>query len=349
MKRLFLLSVALLLMLAACQQPPNESLEPQREWVWWRGVNLAGAEFAVGQNGEGALPGVFGKDFIYPNQDEVTYYKNKGMNLIRLPFRWERLQPTLNGAFNTAELNRLKTFVNGATAKGMNVILDPHNYARYRGGLIGSSAVPNSAFVNFWRRLAAQFKTNDKVMFGLMNEPFDMPTEQWLSAANAAIAGIRALGAPNLILVPGNGYTGAWTWDSNWYGTPNAQVMGGIKDPYNWFMYDVHQYMDSDGSGTTENCVSATIGAERLKAFTAWLRANNKKAILGEFSSGRNALCDRALDAMVSYMENNADVWRGWTYWAGGPWWGDNNTIEPQNGQDKRQMDILEKYLPLPQ
>jgi endoglucanase len=181
-----------------------------------------------------------------------------------------------------------------------------------------------------------------------MNEPFEMKSEQWLRAANAAIAGIRAVGANNLILVPGNGYTGAWTWSSDWYGTPNAQVMLGIRDPNNWYMFDVHQYMDSNGSGTTENCVSTVVGAERLQAFTTWLRANNKKAILGEFSAGRNRRCYQALDNMVKYMENNGDVWRGWTYWAGGPWWGDGNSLEPLNGQDKPQMDVLEKYLPVP-
>jgi endoglucanase len=346
MKKSFLFLLVCLLFTACQQQSQPGDLTAQREWVWWRGVNLASAEFAVGQNGEGALPGVYGRDYIYPNQGEVDYYKNKGMNIIRLPFRWERLQPTLKGPFDATELGRLKTFVNEATAKGMNVILDPHNYARYYGGVIGSPGVPNSAFVNFWRRLAVTFKGNDKVIFGLMNEPFNMPTEQWLSAANAAIGAIRNVGAPNLILVPGNGYTGAWTWDSNWYGTPNAQVMGGIKDPYNWFMYDVHQYMDADGSGTTETCVTATIGAERLKNFTQWLRANNKKAFLGEFSSGRNSVCDQALKNMVQYMEDNADVWRGWTYWAGGPWWGDSNSLDPVNGQDTRQMNVLEQFLP---
>ena len=54
----------------------------------WRGVSLAGAEF-----GEGKLPGIHGQDYIYPASDSVGYYQRKGMNLIRLPFLWERLQP----------------------------------------------------------------------------------------------------------------------------------------------------------------------------------------------------------------------------------------------------------------
>jgi endoglucanase len=271
MRRLFLIG-SLVLFLAACQQTgtPEAGLEPQREWVWWRGVSLAGAEFAVDNYGSN-FRGTYGVDYYYPNQGEVDYFKSKGMNTIRLPFQWENLQPTLYGSFNSAELQRLETFVNQTTAKGMNVILDPHNYARYgvkngTVGVIGSAAVPYGAFNNFWARLADRFKENERVFFGLMNEPHDMSTEQWVRAANGAIAAIRRKGAGNLILVPGNGWSGAWTWDSDWYGTPNAEAILQIRDPYNWYMIEVHQYMDSDGSGTTENCISTTIGFYRLAA-----------------------------------------------------------------------------------
>ena len=51
------------------------------------GVNLSGAEF-----GQNILPGTYGTQYTYPTTAEVDYYKGKGMNMIRLPFRWERLQ-----------------------------------------------------------------------------------------------------------------------------------------------------------------------------------------------------------------------------------------------------------------
>ncbi len=62
----------------------------------------------------------------------------------------------------------------------------------------------------------ALFKGNPKMLFGLMNEPHGMPTEQWLGAANAAIQSIRAAGAPQLILVPGNAWIGAHSWGGSW-------------------------------------------------------------------------------------------------------------------------------------
>ena len=64
--------------------------------------------------------------------------------------------------------------------------------------------------------------------------------------------------------------------------TPNAQVMGRVRDPLDHMVYEVHQYFDKDGSGTSTDCVSPEIGAERLKRFTAWLREHKRRALLGE-------------------------------------------------------------------
>lgn len=50
----------------------------------------------------------------------------------------------------------------------------------------------------------------------------------------------------------------------------------------------MHQYLDSDGSGTSPTCVSPTIGAERLQAATQWLQQNNLKGFLGEIGTGSN-------------------------------------------------------------
>ena len=325
-------------------QSPAVTAQDTKQWVWWRGVNLAGAEF-----GATVLPGEVGRNYIYPNPGEVDYFAAKGMNIVRFPVLWERLQRSLYADLDTLEMQRVDAFVQQATGRGVQVILDPHNYARYRGELIGSGAVPSGAFADLWWRLATRYKGNDHVIFGLMNEPHDMPTAQWVGAANSAIAAVRAAGAGNLILVPGNRWSGAWTWrQADEFGESNADAMLKIKDPNNRLWYEAHQYMDRYGSGTEDGCVSETIGSERLKPFTVWLRANGKQGFVGEFASGQNAQCDRALNDMVAYMENNGDVLRGWTYWAAGPWWQPGTSLEPNNGQDARQMAILQPYLPRP-
>lgn len=304
------------------------------------GVNLAGAEFGS------TLPGTFNKDYTYPTRSEVDYFIEKGMNIFRLPFKWERLQHSANADFDTAELARIKNFVDYAASKEAYTVLNPHNYARYYGDVIGSEALAVSIFEDFWQRLASQFKDHPFVIFGLMNEPHGMETELWLADANAAISAIRATGATNLILVPGNAYTGAHSWNSTWYGTPNGTAMQHVVDPLDNFAFEVHQYLDDNSSGTSESCVNTTIGSARLKNFTSWLRTQQKRGFLGEFGVSTNDQCLAALDDMLAYMDDNADVWLGWTYWAAGPWWGDYMfSIEPRNGQDRPQMDVLEKYM----
>lgn len=308
------------------------------------GVNLAGAEFAANR-----VPGIINKNYTYPTKGEVDYFAGKGMNVFRLPFLWERLQPNANAELNQAELDRIKTFVNSAVSKKAAVILDPHNYARYHGKVIGTEETPVSVFEDFWKRLAVVFKDHPSVIFGLMNEPHGMKTELWLKDANAAIKAIRSTGAKNLILVPGNAYSGAHSWASNWYGSPNAVVMLNIVDPANNYAFEVHQYFDGNSSGTSGKCVSATVGSERLKNFTGWLREHGKRAFLGEFGVAKGETCEAALDDMLAHMDANADVWLGWTYWAAGPWWGNYMfSIEPKGGLDNPRMKILEKHLNTP-
>lgn len=130
------------------------------------GVNLAGAEFQVSTWGVGNVPGVYGQDYTYPTSAEVDYYVGKGVNVFRLPFAWERLQPTLNGTLDATELGRINTFVTYATGQGASVILDPHNYARYSSqpntysnNVLGTN-VPETAFANLWSQLASEYNSN---------------------------------------------------------------------------------------------------------------------------------------------------------------------------------------------
>jgi endoglucanase len=321
--------------------PATETAEATTPGLRWRGVNLSGAEY-----NSTSVPGRYGYEYFYPGATAVDYFQAKGMNLIRLPFLWERMQPTLYQPLDTTELQRLVTFVNGATAKGLTVLIDPHNYGRYRQQVIGSSGVPHSAFGDFWYRLSGHFKANPRVIFGLMNEPYGMTTENWVGAANDAIRRIRAAGATNTIAVPGNAWSGAYSWTANYYGTPNAQAMLQITDSRNNLVFEVHQYLDTDSSGTTTHCVSPTIGAQRLQVFTDWLRANGKRGLLGEFGAANTDTCRQALNGMLAFMESNSDVWTGWAYWQAGAWAShDPFSLQPVNGVDKPQMQVLAPYL----
>ncbi|MDH4440807.1 MAG: glycoside hydrolase family 5 protein [Rhizobium sp.] len=298
-----------------------------------KGVNLAGAEF--GDDG-----GAYGTAYTYPSDETIAYFAGKGFNSVRLPFSWSRLQPALNAAFDPAELTRLTDTVGKLRAAGLTVVLDPHNYARYRKELIGSAEVPAGSFAQFWTELAAVFGNQDGVIFGLMNEPHTMPTEQWLEAANAAIAAIRTTGAKNLILVPGNAWTGAHSWTNDGYGGANGTVMLGVTDPLDHWAYEVHQYLDDDFSGTKDNCGRADDAVQAIERYTQWLRQNGKRAYLGEFGVPGTESCISAVTRMVAQVDSAKDVWVGWAYWAGGDWWPEDEAlnIQPTLLGDKPQL-----------
>jgi endoglucanase len=309
----------------------------------YRGVNLAGGEFGS------ALPGDAFTDYVYPYNEEIDYYVSKGMNVFRIPFRWERLQRDLDGPLSAPDLAELDRIVAHASGRGAAIVLDPHNYGRRRIGgsevVIGeSSALSPASFAGFWTQLAQHYRSNRNVLFGLMNEPHDQNGAILLSVLNHAIRAIRSAGATNLVLVPGNAWTGAHSWISS----GNGELMLGVDDPARNFAYEVHQYLDSDSSGTSPNCVTGA-GAARLKLFTEWARANRQKGFLGEFGAAANAGCLAELRDLMLHLQANSDVWIGWTYWAGGPWWGGYDfSIEPASltaPVDRPQMRALLPFL----
>ena len=308
-----------------------------------RGINLSGAEF-------GDLPGEYNKDYIYPSDKTIGYFAGKGFNAVRLPFRWERLQPQLSKGFDKAERERLADSVAKLKKAGMTVILDPHNYAYYNDSQIGLADVTDAHFADFWKRLAEEYKNDAAVQFGLMNEPHDVPAMQWLRSANAAIAAIRETGATNLVHVPGTIWTGAHSWENDRPGGANGTVMLGIEDPANNYAYEVHQYLDSDFSGTHETCERADDAVTALERFTDWLRKNGKRGFLGEFGGAANTDCMTGIARMVAFVNANPDVWTGWTYWAAGDWWPASEAlnIQPTDDGDRLQLRALEQGGGLP-
>jgi endoglucanase len=327
---------------ATATNPPAPTPPPASPKILFKGVNLPG----VGFNDQ--VPGVSGTDYLFPAPSDATYFLSKGMNTFRVAFKWERAQQQANGALDSYYVGLIDAVVADATAKGAHVVLNQFNFARYYGNVVGSSAVPNAVFADFWGKFAARYKSNANVMFNLTNEPNSMSTEQWVGAANAAIAAIRNAGAHNTIIVPGNNWTGAESWSQSYYGTSNAVAMLNIVDADDNVLFEAHNYMDSDASGGASTCTSTTIGSERMKPFVAWLRANKKKGFLGEFAGGDNATCKAAVQDLLNYVNANADVIQGWLWWAGGPYMSPDYqfTLQPKAGvPDRTLMTNLAPWL----
>lgn len=317
-----------------------------------RGVNLAGMEFTPA-----SLPGVGGQQYAIGQEAQVPYWIAKGMRGFRIPFLWERAQPTPLGALDATFLGYLDAVVNAVHNAGGYPIIDMHNYMRlYVGGtqyVIGETPQATSAmYADVWSRLATRYLSLPRVVFNLMNEPHDVTLSMLPGTFNTAIAAIRATGAKQLILAAGSFYTTGSTWVSS----GNAAAMVGISDSGNNFAFDIHQYLDADSSGSSDVCIVGS-GGSRLVDFTGWARSHGFRGFLGEFNFGNNTQCNTEASALLSYMASNSDVWLGWTYFAAGLGWSstDTRTIQPNqlsppyaatNSYDKPQVAELLGFLP---
>ena len=328
------------------------------------GINLAGAEFG------GVIPGVEGIHYGWPTLDELDYWQSKGIQLIRLPFKWERLQPTLNGVFDSTYLARLDQTVERMGEREMLVILDVHNYAYYGGQLIGSAGVPMAAFGDLWGRLAAHFKNNAAVYgYGLMNEPADC---DWAAAAQVAIDAIRQQDTTTRLYIA-NGYPGwaaTYTWGEPLQWAEDHMRIGPyeLNDPSNLIRWELHVYLDHDASGTYANTyqfeiertdgpgarVSPTVGIERTLPFVLWLNKYDQIGFIGEYSAPANPGVDRrwlySLRNTMSYFYGNC---LASTYWAAGERFYDgSSTVISENGwiyrpfqsRERPQLKLLQKY-----
>jgi endoglucanase len=301
---------------------------------WLPGVNLSGGEY------NGGSTRIY-YDYTYPTKAEIDYFSGKGMRVFRLPLISSRVLSQSIAINNGGpDWQAVMGVINEAAADNAYVIIDIHQFGSMPAGLVGQNAAATTQFVAAWAELAKRLKGSPNVIFGLMNEPNQQTAAQWLTGVNAALAAIRQAGATQLALVPGSYWDGAWSWTN----TDNATVMLGVQDPGNNYAIEVHQYLDQYSSGTTSSVVPGA-GKTDLVAFTNWARQHKLKAFLGEFGFATDTASMTEGGNLLGYMANNTDVWRGWTYWAGGPWWGNYMfSAEPANGVDKPQMALLVKY-----
>ena len=298
------------------------------------GVNLAGGEF-------GKTPGVPNKDYAYPGAKQFDYCKAKGLTVIRLPFKWERLQPKLMGSLDEAELQRLDAAVKLAAERDLKLLLDVHNYARYQGKLIGTDDVPNAAFADFWQKLADHYKDEAAVFaYGVMNEPHGT-NGLWPAAAQAAVDAIRKVDRRHTIAVCGDGWSGAHSWKK-----VNAKLL--LNDPAGNLIYEAHQYFDRDSSGTykqsyDDSGATPQIGVDRLRPFVEWLKEHKQRGFIGEFGVPDDD--PRWLEVLDNFLAAMKAERIGGTYWAAGGWWGKYpQSVEPRDGKDRPQMEVLSFY-----
>jgi endoglucanase len=110
------------------------------------------------------------------------------------------------------------------------------SYARWNGTIIGQGGPTNDQFADVWEQLATHYASDDRIIFGTMNEPHDSKCfhakrvaialivlittvpdiDTWADTVQAVVTAIRSAGATSqMILLPGNDYTSAAAYISD--------------------------------------------------------------------------------------------------------------------------------------
>jgi endoglucanase len=322
------------------------------------GVNLAGGEFGSGTT----IPGAYGTDYRYParpefnvltsaaiaagmdlddyRHQELFYWWQKGAGVIRLPVRWERIQrelfgPLYDGGFtgtwnagSSFDMARIDDVIRYAMKRGIRVILDVHNYARYRipgvsADLIGPASSPSpEAYYDVLRKLALRYMDRQGwVGIDIMNEPGHTIAKDWARFARGAVQAIRSTGFTGRVLVPGVAASGGWSWLSS----GNADALSTLVDPAGNMDFTPHQYLNADRSGAGTDAGQCTLNSGfQLRSMIAWCReVPGRTLLLGEFGVSDPAVtgqeqCSVELPNMLQLLNTSRDVVRGWTAWVGG-------------------------------
>ncbi|EGN97356.1 glycoside hydrolase family 5 protein [Serpula lacrymans var. lacrymans S7.3] len=289
----------------------------------YAGVNIAGFDFGCDTSGDCTASGAYPPLAQYYGADgigQMTHFVNDDkFNIFRLPVGWQYLtNNVLTGTLDETNFAEYDTLVQGCLGTGASCIVDIHNYARWNGQIIGQGGPSNEIFASLWSSIATKYASQPKVIFGIMNEPHDLPSiPLWAGTVQAAVTAIRQAGATSqLVLLPGDNWTSAATFVSG----GSADALNNVTNPdgsTTGLIMDVHKYLDSDNSGTNAECVTDNI-ASAWQPLSQWLRCNGRQALNTETGGGNVASCETYMCQQIDYQAQNSDVILGYVGWAAG-------------------------------
>jgi endoglucanase len=140
-------------------------------------------------------------------EDDFTIIKAGGFDSVRIPvwFSGHALaaEPyTIDAAY----MDRVVHVVGLASAAGLNVIIDMHNFD----ALFADPAANTTRFAEMWRQIAVRFQSAPaSVWFELINEPHDkLDNANLVATLTPALAAVRATNPTRPVIIGGQGWSG---------------------------------------------------------------------------------------------------------------------------------------------
>ncbi|MFD0585982.1 glycoside hydrolase family 5 protein [Dactylosporangium darangshiense] len=290
--------------------------------------------------------------------DMLDQMVGQGFNSMRLPFSNElfdaaskpngvdyALNPGLKGMTGPQIMDQV---VQGATKRGMMVILDRHRpTSQGQSNLWYTDKVSEDRWISDWVMLAKKYKDNPLVVGAdLHNEPHGEATwgdgnekTDWQAAAQRAGNAVLKANPNWLILVEGieNYKTADGKGDGYWWG---GNLQGAKEHPVKLsdnskLVYSAHDYSPKVWSQQwfTDPAFPANMPALWDKQFGYLVKSNTAPVLVGEFGgrsvAEKDAQGNKDLEGiwqrnLVSYLKDNG---LSYTYWAWNPNSGDTGGV----------------------
>lgn len=113
--------------------------------------------------------------FFSDGPGQMNHFSEEhGMNVFRLPVGWQFLVGhKVGGPLVPKNIGLYDDLVKACIRTGAYCIIDVHNYGRYDGKIIGQGGPSDEQFASLWRQLASRYRTQNHIIMGLMNEPYN--------------------------------------------------------------------------------------------------------------------------------------------------------------------------------
>ncbi|KND92474.1 Endoglucanase EG-II [Tolypocladium ophioglossoides CBS 100239] len=248
------------------------------------------------------------------------FVEDDGMNIFRLRVAtsWQfMLNGHLGGKLDATNSDKYDKLVQACLGTGAYCMIDLHNFARWDGDIVGQGgSVKDDDLVDVWQQLAVKYAKNDKIVFGVMNEPHDLDIQLWAQTCQKVVTAIRKAGAKsNIILLPGTNFASAETFVS----TGSAVALANVTNPDGTtdnLLLDLHKYLDINNSGMHAECTTDNV--EVFRTIATWLRTNKRAAMISESGASMDPTCMDRFCTQNNFISQNSDVFAGFIGWGAG-------------------------------
>jgi endoglucanase len=309
LKKLVAPLVALFFAATAAAAPSSSTAPPPQQLELRRGVNVLGYDPIWTDPAKGRF-----------QQSHFAEIRRGGFDFVRVnlhAFRHMDAKNRLKPAF----LQRLDWIVENATAAGLSLILDEHDF----NACADNVDICRTRLSAFWRQVAPRYKdAPPTVLFELLNEPHDkLDADTWNALYPEILAIVRQTNPTRRVII------GPTQWNSR-------EKLDTLKLPANdrniiatFHYYDPFPFTHQGASWVAEmkTVKGVTWGTEAERAqlaadfdkVAAWAKANNRQVLLGEFgaydrSGTPTELRAAYTEAVAREAERHGFSWAYWQF-----------------------------------